>query len=204
VRALDRKLLRDLVHLRGQVLAIALVVACGVATVVTTRTAYDSLVSARADYYARYRFADVFAHLSPMQKEAIILRLRELGHVVGFLGDGINDAPALTAATVGIAFGQNSDITGEPITHHPCSRFMQYREFVERSLGTEFLDYADEGVGHQHDPEQSILRVSSGQDHNKKRSEDQVEAGEDVRPEDLAKRPACTLSGVVRLTASCS
>ena len=42
--ALDRKLLRDLWHLRGQVLAIALVVACGVAVVVTTRTAYESLV----------------------------------------------------------------------------------------------------------------------------------------------------------------
>ena len=44
VKALHRKLLRDLRHLRGQVLAIALVVACGVATVVTTRTAYESLV----------------------------------------------------------------------------------------------------------------------------------------------------------------
>jgi len=63
MRALDRKLLRDLLHLRGQVAAISLVVACGVATVVTTRTAYESLVSARADYYARYRFADVFAQL---------------------------------------------------------------------------------------------------------------------------------------------
>ena len=63
MRSLDRKLLRDLVRLRGQVTAIALVVACGVATGVTTRTAYESLVGARADYYARYRFADVFAHL---------------------------------------------------------------------------------------------------------------------------------------------
>ncbi len=63
MKALDRKLVRDLRSLRGQVAAIALVVACGVATVVTTRTAYESLVGARADYYARYRFAEVFAHL---------------------------------------------------------------------------------------------------------------------------------------------
>lgn len=74
LRALDRKLLRDLVRLRGQVLAIALVVACGVATVVTTRTAYESLVGARADYYARYRFADVFGHLK-RAPEALRARL---------------------------------------------------------------------------------------------------------------------------------
>jgi putative ABC transport system permease protein len=63
VKALTRKLWRDLLHLRGQVIAIGLVVACGVATVVTTRTAYDSLVISRAAYYGRYRFADVFASL---------------------------------------------------------------------------------------------------------------------------------------------
>jgi putative ABC transport system permease protein len=63
MRALDRKLVRDLVHLRGQVLAVALVVTCGVATVVTTRTAYESLVVSQDAYYARYRFADVFAQL---------------------------------------------------------------------------------------------------------------------------------------------
>lgn len=63
MRTLDRKLVRDFARLRGQVAAIALVVACGVATVVATRTAYESLVGARDDYYARHRFADVFAHL---------------------------------------------------------------------------------------------------------------------------------------------
>jgi putative ABC transport system permease protein len=62
VTALARKLWRDLWHLRGQMIAIGLVVACGVATVVTTRTAYDSLVTSRESYYGRYRFADVFAH----------------------------------------------------------------------------------------------------------------------------------------------
>ena len=63
LRPLDRKLLRDVWHLRGQVTAIGAVVACGVATVVTTRTSYTSLLTSRAAYYADYRFADVFAHL---------------------------------------------------------------------------------------------------------------------------------------------
>ena len=57
--------------------------------------------------------ADVFAHLSPMQKEKIIRRLRELGHVVGFLGDGINDAPALKAADVGISVDTAVDVAKE-------------------------------------------------------------------------------------------
>jgi len=63
MRAIDRKLLRDLVQLRGQVVAVALVVACGVAVVIATRTAYDSLLTAQSGYYARQRFADVFASL---------------------------------------------------------------------------------------------------------------------------------------------
>jgi len=63
LRALDRKLVRDLWHLRAQVAAIGVVVACGVATVVTTRTSYTSLLVSRDAYYDDYRFADVFAHL---------------------------------------------------------------------------------------------------------------------------------------------
>jgi putative ABC transport system permease protein len=63
VKALERKLLRDLWHLRGQLGAIALVVACGVATVVTARVGYESLVASQSAYYARYRFADVFVSL---------------------------------------------------------------------------------------------------------------------------------------------
>jgi putative ABC transport system permease protein len=64
LKALDRKLLRDLWHLRGQMTAIAVVVACGVAIVVTTRSSYSSLLASRAAYYGDYRFADVFAHLT--------------------------------------------------------------------------------------------------------------------------------------------
>jgi len=63
VKALDRKLFRDLARLRGQVLAIAVVVAVGVATVVITHGAYRSLLLARDAYFTSYRFADIFAHL---------------------------------------------------------------------------------------------------------------------------------------------
>ena len=63
MKALQRKLWRDLWHLRGQVGAIAVVVACGVAVVVTTRSAYESLALSQSSYYASYRFADVFAGL---------------------------------------------------------------------------------------------------------------------------------------------
>ncbi len=54
----------------------------------------------------------VFAGQTPEQKMELVRRETERANTV-FVGDGINDAPALTAATVGIAFGQNSDITAE-------------------------------------------------------------------------------------------
>lgn len=61
--ALNRKLLRDLYHLKGQSLAIALVMACGVAAFVNASSTYSSLHGALSVYYERYRFADVFAHV---------------------------------------------------------------------------------------------------------------------------------------------
>ncbi len=63
MRALHRKLLRDLWQLRGPATAIALVIACGVATFVMFLSTLDSLKVTRDDYYRQYRFADVFADL---------------------------------------------------------------------------------------------------------------------------------------------
>jgi Mg2+-importing ATPase len=57
--------------------------------------------------------AALFARLSPAHKQRVIRVLRSKGHVVGFMGDGINDAPALRAADVGISVDTATDIAKE-------------------------------------------------------------------------------------------
>lgn len=52
----------------------------------------------------------VFARVSPTQKNRIIVALKQRGHVVGFLGDGINDAPSLHTADVGISVATATDV----------------------------------------------------------------------------------------------
>ena len=56
---------------------------------------------------------DVFARLSPAHKQRIVKALQGKGHVVGFMGDGINDAPALKAADVGVSVDNAVDIAKE-------------------------------------------------------------------------------------------
>lgn len=56
---------------------------------------------------------DVFAEVEPNQKERIILALKKAGHVVGYMGDGINDASALHAADVGISVANAVDVAKE-------------------------------------------------------------------------------------------
>lgn len=56
---------------------------------------------------------DVFAEIEPNQKERIILALRKAGNVVGYIGDGINDASALHAADVGISVDSAVDVAKE-------------------------------------------------------------------------------------------
>ena len=61
--ALNPKLRRDLLSLKGQVVAVSLVIACGVATLVMSLSLLTSLRSTIDRHYDRYRFADVFARI---------------------------------------------------------------------------------------------------------------------------------------------
>ena len=60
--SLNKKLFRDLNHLRGQIIATSLVVACGIASYLSMRSTYDSLLQTQQAYYSNYRFADVFVN----------------------------------------------------------------------------------------------------------------------------------------------
>jgi Mg2+-importing ATPase len=62
---------------------------------------------------ARVEAVNLFCRVNPVQKNRIILALKALGHVVGYLGDGINDAPSLHSADVGLSVDSAVDVAKE-------------------------------------------------------------------------------------------
>jgi len=104
MRSLDLKLVRDLTHLRGQVLAIVLIVACGIASLVTMLSAYDSLNLTQQAYYQQYRFADVFVQLK-RAPERLGDRIAEIPDVqqvqTRVVRDVILDVPGLKEPATG-------------------------------------------------------------------------------------------------------
>src|SRR5687768_6177661 len=101
---LNRKLFRDVVHLRGQVAAITLVVACGVTTFVAMRSTYNSLRASQQMYYQDFRFAEVFAQLkrAPDSLSARISEIPGVGKAeFRVVADVTLDVPGLTEPAKG-------------------------------------------------------------------------------------------------------
>lgn len=103
-RAVHRKVLRDLWHLRSQMAAVALVMACGVAMFVTLRSMHGWLRDTQAAYYAEYRFADVFAQ-ARRAPAAVVPALERIPGVTGVrtrvVEEVILDVPGLSEPATG-------------------------------------------------------------------------------------------------------
>lgn len=104
MRALDRKLVRTLWRIKGQVAAIALVVACGVALFVMALTALRALQESQAAFYEDGRFGDVFAHL---ERAPLVLR-PEIAAIPGVrtvelrvVGNATLDVPGTAEPVIG-------------------------------------------------------------------------------------------------------
>jgi len=122
MRALDRKLLRDLWLMRGMAAAISLVLIGGIATFVMSRVTYESLTATQARYYLDQRFAEVFARLA-RAPEAVAERLATL--------PGVNQVETRVVAPV------NLEVEGfaDPIT----GRIVSLPEFGEPRLNAPYL-----------------------------------------------------------------
>ena len=99
MRALDRKLFRDLWHLRGQALAIAMVLTGGVATFIMSLSTLDALQETRAAFYQQTRFADIFCSLT-RAPEALRERIAQI--------------PGVAAVETRVVTQVNVDLPGFP------------------------------------------------------------------------------------------
>jgi len=108
MRALDRKLLRDLWHMRGMAVAISLVMIGGISTFVMSRVTYESLKITQARYYIDQRFAEVFVNLV-RAPEAVAEQFTEL--------PGVNQVETRVVAPVNLEVeGFDDPVTGKIVS----------------------------------------------------------------------------------------
>ncbi len=108
IHPLDRKLLRDLGKMKGQVFAVSLVMACGLAMMIMTRSLIMTLETTRGAYYQKYAMADIFARL----KRAPL-----------FVADQLATLPGVATVETRVAVDVTLDLPGlsEPATGHIIS-----------------------------------------------------------------------------------
>ena len=112
VKPLDKKLFRDLAHLRGQIIATSLVVACGIASYISMSSTYGSLLRTQQSYYSEYRFADVFVHVkrAPETVAASVQRIPGISAVqTRIVAEAILNLPGLAEPAQGTLVSADSN-----------------------------------------------------------------------------------------------
>ena len=155
-----RKLWRDLWLMRGQALAIVLVIAAGVATYVMARCSLESLKRAQAAYYSQYRFAQVFSHLkrAPQSLEQRIAEIPGVAQVQTRVVETVKvDVPGLVEPATAklISIPDNS----LPILNQPHIRLGRY---LEPGRADEILISEGFARVHQLVPGDSVRAVING------------------------------------------
>ena len=145
MKVLDRKLLRDLLRMRGQVLAIVLIVTCGVANLVTMMSTHGSLQLTQATYYDQYRFADVFVQLKRAPK-SLVSRFEEIPGVGAVQTRVVQDVTLSVAGLAEPATGRLISIPERPtpMLNDLFMRVGRYPEHGDEVLASEVFAEANQ------------------------------------------------------------
>lgn len=153
MHAIDVKLLRDFKSLWLQALAIALVLACGVAILLTSIGMYTALSDTRAAYYERQRFGDIFAH-TIRAPQSLIGEIAQIDGVLAvetrIVGDAILDIEGLSRTAVGRVLSYPS--ADEPLLNMPIlisGRFPDYNKPDEIVVNAPFAEANGFSLGDQ-------------------------------------------------------
>lgn len=160
ISTLDKKLIRDLVGIRGQAIAIMLVIAAGIATFVMSLCAMASLETARDIYYNQYRFGHVFAQLK-RAPESVAERLKDIPGVAvvetRIVFEVTIDVPDMDEPAVG-------RLISMPDQGHPKLNDVHLRSgrFPEADRGLEAIVGESFAEAHQFQPGDSLQAIVNG------------------------------------------
>lgn len=157
---LDRKLLRDLWNARGQVVAIALVIAAGVALFVLMRTNLVSLELTQQVYYERYRFAEVFASA----KRAPLSLQHRIAEIPGVARTDTRVVVTVMLDVPGMSEPAMARLVSIPAGHRPllCDIFLRSGRYIEPHRPDEVLVSETFAQAHGLGPGDRLTAVING------------------------------------------
>lgn len=158
--ALDRKLLRDLWAIRGQAIAIAFVMAAGIAVFVAMISTFDSLDLSLRTYYDRYRFGDVFASLT----RAPLSLVPKIEAIPGVATVEPRVVVDVTIDVDGMADPASGRLISIPADRHPalCDVFLRDGRYIEPGRPDEVLASESFARAHGLRPGDSVGAVING------------------------------------------